>query len=146
MKRYLPGLHFEAQKDEPIPGGLFLVQVRRVSHHWNRQKPFFRVHFTILEPKQFADRDLEGRVYSTEKALWKLSWFLRAFGYDQELLSRDEVDEKALIGLRGVVQVGQVQMNGRSYLNLDAFASAGEWDELSLAATSVGQKEAGDGL
>ena len=29
------------------------------------------------------------------KALWKLDWFLRDFGYDTELLGRDEVDESS---------------------------------------------------
>jgi hypothetical protein len=28
------------------------------------------------------------------KALWKLNRFLRDFGYDTELLARDEVDDK----------------------------------------------------
>jgi hypothetical protein len=35
-------------------------------------------------------------------ALWKFNWFLRDFGYDIELLGRDEVDETQLIGLTGV--------------------------------------------
>ena len=131
MKRHLPGLHFESQKDEPLPAGVFLVQVRRVFHHWNRHKPFFRVHFTILEPKQFANRDLEGRVYSTDRALWKLSWFLREFGYDTELLGRDELDEKALVKLRGVVKISHRVVSGTSLLNLDGFAPAAQWEELS---------------
>lgn len=33
-----------------------------------------------------------------------LGWFLRDFVYDPELLSRDQVDEKALKNLRGVVR------------------------------------------
>ena len=45
-----------------------------------------------------------GRLYCTERALWKLNWFLRDFGYDPELFSRDQVDEKALLNLRGVVR------------------------------------------
>jgi hypothetical protein len=36
--------------------------------------------------------------------LWKLSWFLRDFVYDPELLGREEIDEKALFGLRGIVK------------------------------------------
>jgi len=54
-------------------------------------------------------------LYCTPKALWKLNWFLRDFGYDTELLGRDEVDEKALLGLRGVVRVSR-----RSVLGDDA--------------------------
>ncbi|MGB2676664.1 MAG: hypothetical protein WAN12_06240, partial [Candidatus Acidiferrum sp.] len=73
----------------------------------------------------------------TEKALWKFSWFLRDFGYDAELLSHDQVDVKALLNLQGVVRVSHSVINGRTYQNLDAFASAGEWEALSCTAVSV---------
>ena len=53
-------------------------------------------------------------------------------GYDADLLGRDEVDEKALLGLRGVARVSRTTLNGRSFLNLDGFAPAGEWEELSV--------------
>ena len=76
---------------------------------------------------------ITGRVYCTPKALWKLSWFLRDFGYDTELLGRDEVDEKNLVGLRGVVKISHTVMNGTSLLNLDGFAPASQWEELSAA-------------
>jgi hypothetical protein len=62
--------------------------------------------------------------------MWKLNWFLRDFGYDQELLRRDELEDKAAAGLRGVVKVTHTTVNGRSYQNLEAFAPADEWDEL----------------
>ncbi|MFQ5875226.1 MAG: hypothetical protein ACE5JL_15700, partial [Dehalococcoidia bacterium] len=62
--------------------------------------------------------------------------FLRDFGYDAELLGRDEVDEKALLGLRGVVKVSRTTVNGRSLLNLDGFASASQWEELSAGSIS----------
>ncbi len=85
----------------------------------------------MVEPRQLAGTSLSGRLYCTEKALWKLSWFLRDFGYDAELLGRDELDEKHIVGLQGVVKISHTTVNGRTYLNLDAFASAGEWDEYS---------------
>jgi hypothetical protein len=65
--------------------------------------------------------------------LWKLSWFLRDFGYDTELLGRDEIDEKTLVGLRGVVKISHTVMHGTSLLNLDGFAPASQWEELSAA-------------
>ena len=77
---------------------------------------------------------ITGRVYCTPKALWKLSWFLRDFGYDTELLGRDEVDEKNLVGLRGVVKISHSVMNGTSLLSLDGFAPASQWEELSTAS------------
>jgi hypothetical protein len=65
--------------------------------------------------------------------LWKLNWFLRDFGYDTELLGRDEVDERQLVGLKGVVKISHIDFNGASLLRLDGFAPAGQWEELSPA-------------
>jgi len=31
--------------------------------------------------------------------MWKLTWFLRDFGYDAELLGKDEIDDQALVRL-----------------------------------------------
>jgi hypothetical protein len=56
--------------------------------------------------------------------LWKLNWFLRDFGYDIDLFSRDEVEEKAVLGLNGVVRTSRTTLNGRSFLNFEAFAPA----------------------
>ncbi len=100
----------------------------------------------ILEPKEHADQTIFGRLYCTPKALWKLSWFLRDFGYDPDLLGRDEVDEKALLGLRGVVRTSRTTLNGRSFVNLDGFAPAGEWEELSVSTIESGpdQENSGD--
>jgi hypothetical protein len=78
--------------------------------------------FRILEPASFEAISFGGRLYCTERALWKLTWFLHDFGYDSELLSQDQVDEKALVNLPGVVRTTFTQLNGRSYQNLDAFA------------------------
>src|SRR5215471_14696032 len=132
MKRHIPGLHQQASNNGDNLEGLFLVRVERAFYRWHPQKPFFALRLAVLEPKKFADKTISGRVYCTPKALWKLSWFLRDFGYDTELLGRDEVDEKALLGLRGVVRVSRTTLNGRSFLNLESFAPAGEWEELSV--------------
>jgi hypothetical protein len=87
----------------------------------------------ILEPSRFAGRSLSSRLYCSPKALWKLNWFLRDFGYDSELLGRDEVDEKQLVGLNGVVKSSHIVYEGTSLLRLDGFAPAGRWEELSPA-------------
>ena len=50
--------------------------------------------------------------------MWKLSWFLRDFGYDPELLDKNEIDDKALVGLRGVVKISQVTVHGISLAQL----------------------------
>ncbi len=141
MKRHIPGLHSEAQNHEDNAlEGIFLVRVDRAFYRWHPQKPFFALRLAVLEPKEFAGKTISGRLYCSPKALWKLSWFLRDFGYDTDLLGRDEVDEKALLGLRGVIRTSRTTLNGRSFLNLEAFAPAGEWEELST--TSVATQEA----
>ena len=132
MKRRVPGLSQAALPATEPPDGVYLVSVDRVQYRWEKQKPHYAVRFAVLEPKQLAGTSLSGRLYCTPKALWKLSWFLRDFGYDPELLGRDELEEKRLIGLRGVVKISHTTVNGRTYANLDAFAPAHQWDEFLL--------------
>ncbi len=139
MKRRIPGLHQQAQNGDDILEGIFLVRVERASYRYHPQKPFFALNFSILQPEEHAGRTFSGRLYCTAKALWKLSWFLHDFGYDAELLGQDEVDDKALVGLRGVVKVSRAVVNGRCFVNLVAFSPAGEWEELPVA--SVGSSE-----
>jgi hypothetical protein len=43
------------------------------------------------------------------------------------------VDETQLVGLKGVVKISHIDLNGDSLLRLDGFASAGRWEELSPA-------------
>ena len=47
-------------------------------------------------------------------------------------MGRDEVDEKKLLDLRGIVRISHTTLNGRCFLNLGGFAPASEWDELSV--------------
>lgn len=56
----------------------------------------------------------------------KRDWFLRDFGYDADLLGRDEIEERSLLGLTGVVRTSLRTLPGRAFLNLEAFAPAGE--------------------
>jgi hypothetical protein len=105
------------------------------------------LRFVILEPKSFESRLFSGRLYSTVRALWKFNWFLTDFGYDSELLIRDQVDEKALLGLRGIVRTSHTIINGRSYQNLDAFAPAAEWEASDgTPITTAADLEDADGL
>jgi hypothetical protein len=140
MKRHIPGLHQQASNSDDNLEGLFLVRLERAFYRWHPQKPFFALRLAVLEPKEFAGKTISGRLYCTPKALWKLNWFLRDFGYDTELLGRDEVDEKALLGLRGVVRVSRTMLNGRSFLNLEGFAPAGEWEEVSVETVGSGSR------
>jgi hypothetical protein len=134
MKRYISGLNrANASATEGLSDGLFLVRVERAQYRWHAQKPFYAFVFTVLEPKPLAGNRFTGRLYCTPKALWKLNWFLRDFGYDTELPGRDEVDERQLIGLKGVVKISHIVFNGFSLIRLDGFASCGRWEELSPA-------------
>ena len=121
--------------------GLFLVRIERASYRWHPQKPFLSLRFTILEPASFEALSFSGRLYCTERALWKLRWFLQDFGYDTELLTRDQVDEKALLNLRGVVRTTFTNLNGHSYQNLVSFAPASEWEELSCTVSNQSESE-----
>ena len=114
MRRHLPGLHSGHPDLVSNLEGLFLVRVERASYRWHPQKPFLSLRFSILEPVSYEALSFTGRLYCTERALWKLSWFLRDFGYDAELLTRDQIDEKALLSLRGVVRTSFTSLNGHS--------------------------------
>ena len=134
MRRQIPGLQSRHQDSETSFDGVFLVRVERAWYRRHPQKPFVELRLVILEPAPFQGRSFFGRLYCTERALWKLHWFLRDFGYDADLLNRDQVDEKALASLRGVVRTSHKILNGRSNQNLDSFAPAGEWEVLSCAS------------
>jgi hypothetical protein len=88
---------------------------------------------SALRRPRARGQNISGRLYCTRKALWKLNWFLRDFGYDTDLLGRHEVDERSLLGLTGVVRTSRMTLSA-PFLNLDGFTPAGEWEELTPAA------------
>jgi hypothetical protein len=134
LKRRITGLRAADRcAANQIPDGVFLVSVQRARFQRQAQKPYYTLTLTILEPGRFASQVLSSRLYCSPKALWKLNWFLRDFGYDTELLGRDEVDETQLVGLKGVVKISHIVFNGTSLLRLDGFAPASRWEELSPA-------------
>ena len=134
MKRQILGIRASAQSECDVPDGVFLVRVDRAQYRWHAQKPFYLLRLRILEPPELHGRVISGRLYCTAKAIWKLGWFLRDFVYDLELFRRDEVDEKALAGLRGVVKISHTTVNGLSLTNLDGFAPASQWEKLSATS------------
>jgi len=142
VRRRIQGLHEADQSAAAeVRDGLLLVRVERAHHRWDSRKPFYLLRFSILEPKELTGHSIAARLYCTPRALWKLNWFLRDFGYDTELLDRDEIDEKSLVGLRGVVKISHVVVNGTSLLNLDGFAPAGQWEEVSSAPPAKANSE-----
>jgi hypothetical protein len=137
MKRQVHGLADATRDSRPeVPDGIFLVRVDGAQFRWHAQKPFYILRLSIVEPTVFAHRSIVGRLYCTQKAMWKLGWFLRDFLYDPEMLAHEEIDEKALPGLRGVVKISHAMVNGISLINLDGFAPASQWEELSAGPVS----------
>jgi hypothetical protein len=135
-ERFIQGLSETVQPStDAVPDGVFLVRVDRAQYRWHPEKPFYILRLSVVEPHELEGRVISGRVYCTAKALWKLGWFLRDFLYDPELLGREEVDEKALAGLRGVVKISHTTVNGTSLLNFDGFAPASQWEALSFASS-----------
>jgi hypothetical protein len=134
MKRQISGLHAADRcAVDQIPDGVLLVRVKKIQFRRHAQKSYYTLSLTILEPRRFADQIISSRLYCSPKVLWKFNWFLRDFGYDTELLDRDEVDESQLLGLRGVVKISHIVFNGNSLLRFDGFAPASRWEELSPA-------------
>jgi len=147
MRRQIPGLHLNQRGVENKLEGLFLVRVDRASYRWHPQKPFVEIRFVVLEPKRFENRLFSGRLYCTERALWKLNRFLQDFGYDAQLLKDDQVDEKVLANLRGVIRTSCTTLNRRSYQNLDAFAPEADWEALECTSLAHNDGQGGsDGL
>jgi hypothetical protein len=117
--------------EQEVPDGVYLVRVEKAQYRWHAQKPFYSLRLSVLEPQELHGHIISGRLYCTAKALWKLGWFLRDFTYDPELLGRDEVDEKAMPGLSGVVKISHTVVNGTTLINFDGFAPASQWEEFS---------------
>jgi len=137
VKRRIEGLHqADPAASVLLPDSLYLVRVARAQHRWHPDKPYYILRLTVLEPQHFTGRSITGRIYCTRRALWKLNWFLRDFGYDTDLLGQDEIDEKSLVGLRGVVKIGHVVINTTSFVNLEGFAPATQWQDLTPAVVS----------
>lgn len=139
MRRRIQGLHEADQSSAcEVRDGLLLVRVERAHHRWDSRKPFYLLRFSILEPKELAGHSIAARLYCTPRMLWKLNWFLRDFGYDAELLGQDEIDDKNLVGLCGVVKISHVVVNSTSLLNLDGFAPACQWGTFSSPSPASG--------
>jgi hypothetical protein len=133
MKRYVQGLNQANSSGEEGPAeGVYLARVERFSYRWHAQKPYYAALFSVIEPKSMAGSRFCARLYCTPKALWKLNWFLRDFGYDTELLARNELDDRNLVGLSGVVKVTRTVANGTSLFSLDGFDRRSRWEELSV--------------
>ena len=62
MRRRIPGPKSVAAIGEDVPDGFYLVRVDRLHYRWDRQKPFFSIRLSIIEPVPFAGRSISGRL------------------------------------------------------------------------------------
>ena len=144
MRRRFQGLHQADQSAAcDIPDGLFLVRVQRAQYRWHAQKPFYLLRFAVLEPRAVRGKDFFRPALLLCQSLVEAHWFLRDFGYDAELLGHDEVDDKNLVGLSGVVKISHTVLNGTTLLNLDGFAPASQWEELPAASPTESSRSGG---
>ena len=142
MKRYVSGLsQASASVAAGVTDGLFLVRIERIQYRWHRQRPFYAVQFSVVEPTSWASNRFTARLSCSAKNLWKLNWFLRDFDYDPELLDRNEIDDKSLIGLCGIVKIIHSVVNGTNVLDLDGFAPASSWQKLSAGTENPVSQE-----
>jgi hypothetical protein len=143
VRRYFESLRpTDVSALHSVPDGLFLVRVDQARYRWHKQKPYYEIRFAVLKPKHVLGCFLTGRLHCTARAMWKLSWFLRDFGYNPDLLEKNEIEDRALVDLWGVVKVSEVTLHGISFLSFDSFAPATCWEELSIFAASD-QRESG---
>ncbi len=135
MKHYFESLRpGDVSALHSVPDGLFLVRVDRAQYRWHKEKPYYEIRLAVLKPRHLTGCFMTGRLYCTPRAMWKLSWFLRDFDYDPELLGKSEIDDEALVDLWGVVKVSEVMVRGVCVLNFDSFAPTARWEELSIFA------------
>ena len=132
MKRQIIGLR-AASDPVRLPDGLFLVRVQNMKFQRHAPKHYYTLSLIVVEPQRFAGSVVSSQLYCSSKALWKLNWFLRDFGYDTESMERDELEEHRVLGLQGVVKISNVVYDGMRLLRFDGFAPASRWEELSPA-------------
>ena len=72
------------------------------------------------------------RLYWHDRALWKLRWFLHDFNYDAELLAAEELDDRGVVGLEGVIRLAYWGTNGYRRLDVQGFAPSEHWGDLSV--------------
>jgi hypothetical protein len=129
MRTRIQGLS-KASEPAPLVEGLYLARVVRFELAGHAAKPCRAATFLILEPALHAGRHVRARLYCHDRALWKLQWFLKDFGYDPELLAAEVLDDRRVVGLEGVIRLGHWGTDGQRRLDVQGFARKERWLEL----------------
>jgi len=125
MKRKIPGLHNLSATGEQQSDS-YLVRVVAARYAFGRA-PHLDLTFSLLEPKEHLGLKIVSRIDCRPKSFWKLNWFLKDFGYDPALLYDDEIDEKAIVGLEGVITISNRARGQQRPFTLHSFAPAHSW-------------------
>ncbi len=129
MRVRIQGLNQPGEK-VPLAEGLYQARVVRCEPAGHAPKPCRAVTFLILEPQAYAGRYVRTRLYCHDRALWKLRWFLKDFGYDADLLANEELDDRRVVGLEGVIRLAYWGTDGHRRLDVQGFAPRERWAEL----------------
>ena len=115
----------------PLVEGVYRARVVRFEPAGHAPKPCRAATFLILEPSAYAGRHVRTRLYCHERSLWKLHWFLSDFRYDPELMAAEELDDRRVVGLEGVIRLAYWGSDGHRRLDVQGFAPSERWEELS---------------
>jgi hypothetical protein len=130
MRTKIQGLSQTVNRN-PLVEGLYRARVVHFGPAGHAPNPCVAATFIILDPAPFAGRYVRTRLYCHDRALWKLRWFLQDFGYDAELLAADELDDRRVVGLEGVIRLGYWGNNGHRRLDVQGFAPSDRWSDAS---------------
>jgi hypothetical protein len=130
MRTKIRGLN-QPNERKTLLEGPYLARVVRFEPGGHAAKPCRVVTFLVLDPGPYSSRYVRTRLYCHERALWKLRWFLRDFGYDHDLMATEELDDRQVVGLEGVIRLAFWGTDGQRRLDVQGFAPKEEWAELS---------------
>jgi len=131
MRTKIQGLS-QATEPNPLVEGLYRARVIRFGPAGHAAKPCRAATFLILDPAPYAGRYVRTRLYCHDRALWKLRWFLNDFNYDAELLAGDELDDRHVVGLEGVIRLAYWGNDGRRRSDVQGFAPRERWGDVSV--------------
>jgi hypothetical protein len=129
MRTKIQGLS-QATERSPLVEGPYRARVVRFGSAGHAAKPCRAATFLILDPPGYAGRYVRTRLYCHDRALWKLRWFLSDFHYDRELLAAEELDDRRVVGLEGVIRLAYWGEDGHRRLDVQGFAPSERWEEL----------------
>ncbi len=130
MRTKIQGLSHASER-KPLVEGLYRARVVRFEPAGHAAKPCRTATFLILEPTAHSGRYVRTRLYCHDRALWKLRWFLSDFGYDPGLMAAEELDDRRVVGLEGVIRLAYWGTDGHRRLDVQGFAPLDRWVELS---------------